>query len=165
MKAEQIKALFDYHFAMNEKIWDQVIRKLSDEQFLQEPSYPARSVRSQLVHMIDVDRGWLGMIKGERWQGTSNPANFPDKESVRAYRQETDALLKKHLAQLEDSTLTERSTRMRGAFEIWQMFFHVIAHSIDHRAQLMSTLNQIGVETVEQDFALHIFGGEWPGRS
>jgi len=164
MKAEQIRELFNYHFAMNQKIWDQVISKLSDEQFLQEPGYPVRSVRSQLVHMIDIDRGWLGMIKGDRWRGTSNPANFPDRESVRAYREETNALLKEHLAQLEDETLLERSSRMRGAFEIWQMYLHVITHSIDHRAQLMSILNQMGVKTVEQDLALHIFGGEWPSR-
>ena len=165
MKAEQIRELFNFHFAMNQKVWDQVISQLSDEQFLQEPGYPGRSVRSQLVHMIDIDRGWLEMIKGERWQGTSDPADFPDKESVRVYREETDAVLKDHLAQLEDGSLLERSTRMRGAFEIWQMFLHVITHSIDHRAQLMSTVNQMGIETVEQDLALHIFGGEWPGRS
>jgi uncharacterized damage-inducible protein DinB len=165
MKADQIRELFNYHFAMNQKIWDQVIRGLSNEQFLQEPSYRARSVRSQLVHMIDIDRGWLGMINGERWRGTSNPANFPDKKSVLAYREETNALLKEQLAQLEDDTLLERSSRMRGAFAIWQMYMHIVTHSIDHRAQLMSTLNQMGVKTVEQDFALHIFGGEWPGRS
>ena len=34
MKADQIRKLFDYHFTMNEKLWDQVINKLSDEQFL-----------------------------------------------------------------------------------------------------------------------------------
>jgi uncharacterized damage-inducible protein DinB len=164
MKADQIRELFDYHFAMNEKIWDQVISKLSDEQFLKEPDYPARSVRSQLVHMIDIDRGYLEMIKGERWRGTSNPANFPDKESIRAYREETDALLKDRLGQLEDGTLLERSSRMQGAFEIWHMYLHMITHSIDHRAQLMSTLNQVGVKTVEQDLALHLLGGKWPSR-
>lgn len=164
MKAYQIRELFDYHFTMNEKLWDQVISELSDEQFLKEPDYRGRSVRSQLVHMIDIDRGWLGMIQGEKWRGTSNPANFPDKVSVQAYRKQTNTLLKDYLNQLNDDTLVEGSKGMRGAFEIWQMFIHIVTHSIDHRAQLMATLNQMGVQTVEQDLALYIFGGEWPGR-
>jgi uncharacterized damage-inducible protein DinB len=164
MKADQIRELFDYHFTMNKKLWDQVISKLSDEQFLKEPDYRGRSVRSQLVHMIDIDRGWLGMIQGERWRGTSNPANFPDKASVLAYRIEINTLLKDHLNELADETLLERSESMHGAFEIWQMFMHIVTHSIDHRAQLMSLLNQMDVQTIEQDLALFIFGGEWPGR-
>lgn len=165
MRADQLRELFDYHFAMNEKIWDQVISKLSDEQFLHEPGYAARSVRSQLVHMIDIDRGWFRMLQGERWGGTSDPTRFPDRESVLAYRRQTDALLREHLAKQDDATLLEKFPRMREVFHVWQMYFHVLAHGIDHRAQLMSTLNQFGVETVEQDYALHIFGGQWPGRS
>jgi uncharacterized damage-inducible protein DinB len=48
--------------------------------------------------------------------------------------------------------------------QVWQLYMHVYGHGIDHRAQLLSMLNQLGVETIEQDYVLYLFGGTWPSR-
>lgn len=48
MKADHLRELFRYHFDINQKIWDETITPLSDEQFTQNLPYSVGSVRNQL---------------------------------------------------------------------------------------------------------------------
>ncbi len=155
MEAEQIRNLYEYHFKINSKLWDEAVSQLTDEQFVQDLGYSVGSVRNQLVHMIDTDRRWFAGLKGEEPPGFSNPVHFGRKrEKVRAYRQETDEMMRSILAGLNDEAV---NAPYDGLYA-WQALIHVVTHSIDHRAQLLAKLNQLGVETFPQDYALFLFG-------
>jgi len=161
MKADHLRELFRYHFDINQKIWEDTVSQLSDEQFTQNLPYSVGSVRNQLVHMIDIDNSWFRSLQGEPWTGTSDPTSFPNRESVRLYWDQTISLMKVILDRVEDETLASIFTPA-FPFQVWQLYLHIIGHGIDHRAQLLSMLNQLGVETIEQDYALYLLGGTWP---
>lgn len=162
MKADHIRHLYQYHFAMNRKVWDEAVSQLSEDQFTHQLPGTGTSVRSQIVHLIGVDREWFRVLQGTEWTGTSNPAAFPDRESVRAYWDQTEAMMKEYLNQIDDKILRQQFPPAPVAMQIWQILLHVVAHGIDHRAHLFELLNRFGVETFEQDYALYLFGGSWP---
>jgi len=58
MRAEHFRNLYDYHFALNRKIWDQCIADLSKEQFKEKLGYSTGSIRNQAVHILNVDDRW-----------------------------------------------------------------------------------------------------------
>ena len=158
MRADEIRTLFDYHFAVNRKVWDQGVSQLSDAQWVQEPDYSVGSVRNQLVHMIDTDRRWFSGLHGDAPPPFSNPVHFgKSPERVLAYREETDALMRAALEQLDDDAVGAPYPGLPVEAEVWQILFHVLGHGIDHRAQLLAALNQLGVETFPQDYALYLF--------
>jgi uncharacterized damage-inducible protein DinB len=162
LKAGQIRELYQYHFATNKKIWRQSIHHLSEDQFVQEIPGFGTSVRNVLVHMIDIDRGWFLMIQGQPWMGTSDLAGYPDRESVQAYQAHTESMMNEYLDQLGDETAAARFAFAPEAMKVWHALLHVITHGVDHRSRLLAMLDQLGVETIEQDLALYLFGGEWP---
>ena len=155
MKADQIRNLYEYHFALNRKVWDEAVSQLSDDQFVQDMGYSVGSVRNQIVHMIDTDLRWFSGLIGEEPPGFSNPVYFgKQRGKVLAYRQETDAMMQKILDGLDDEAVNAPYDTLIA----WQVLVHVVTHSIDHRAQLLAMLNQFGVETFAQDYALYLFG-------
>jgi uncharacterized damage-inducible protein DinB len=164
MQADQIRKLFDYHFASIHKLWDRAVDHLDDDQFSQEVKGYGGSVHRQLVHMSDIDRSWISVLAGEEWLGTQDHTNFPDKESVRAYAEQSEALVRGYLERLNDETLTEIFSKWGKELQVWEVLIHMIGHGIDHRSLLLTMLNQLGVETFEQDYVLYAFGGSWPSE-
>ena len=43
------------------------------------------------------------------------------------------------------------------AIIVWQVLLHVINHGTDHRAQLLRLLNDMGVETLYQDYIFYVY--------
>lgn len=159
MKADEIRKLYNYHFAINRKLWEQAVSQLSDEQFVEELPYSVGSVRNQLVHMIDTELRWFTGLSGEEPPGYSNPVHFGKKrEKVLAHREETNAMMQAALAGLDDEAVNALYSGVPVEMYVWQVLIHVLAHGIDHRAQLLAALNQLGVETFPQDYALYLFG-------
>lgn len=162
MKADEIHKLFTYHFALNRKVWDEAISQLSDGQFMQQLPGSSGSVRDQIVHLIEIDRGWFEALQGEIWEGSADPALFPDRESVRAHWDQIETMMAAYLDQINDKTLAANFPPAPVEIQNWQVLFQVVAHGIDHRAHLLDLLNQLGVETFDQDYVLYLFGGIWP---
>ncbi|HSS99495.1 MAG TPA: DinB family protein, partial [Terriglobales bacterium] len=42
--------------------------------------------------------------------------------------------------------------------QLWQILMHLVIHGADHRAQLLSLLNQLGVKTFPQDYYFFVIG-------
>lgn len=162
MNADQIRKIFEYHFATIHKIWNEAIALLDEAQFSQEVAGYGGSVHRQLVHMIDIDRSWINILNGEEWAGTNDHTAFPNRESVRIYARQTETLVLEYLSHLDDETLGVSFSGLGKELQVWEILFHVIAHGIDHRSLLFTMLNQLGVETFEQDYVLYAFGGSWP---
>ena len=84
MKAEHFRKLYDYHFALNRKIWDQCIDPLPEEAFKKKLGYSTGSVRNQAVHMLNIDDRWFCGLRGLEVPGFINPVHLPTKDRVRA---------------------------------------------------------------------------------
>jgi uncharacterized damage-inducible protein DinB len=40
---------------------------------------------------------------------------------------------------------------------VWQVLLHVANHGTDHRAQILKLLNDLGIQTIYQDYIFYIF--------
>ena len=45
---------------------------------------------------------------------------------------------------------------------VWQVLLHVVNHGTDHRAQLLRSLNDLGVETTWQDYIFYAYEHAMP---
>ena len=85
MNANAFRHFYNYHFAENRKLWDSYVTPLPHEQFTQDVDYSHGSVRDQIVHLISADDTWFSGLRGVEIPEPLNPADFPDRESIRAH--------------------------------------------------------------------------------
>lgn len=85
MNADAFRHFYDYHFSENRKIWDSGITSLSQEQFTQQVSYSIGSVRSHIVHLMNVDDAWFSGLRGAEGQEFLDSASVDDRDSIRAH--------------------------------------------------------------------------------
>ncbi len=64
MTADGIRTLYDYHFALNRRVWDRCVMSLDAARFTEELGYSLGSIRNQVVHVASVDMRWLARLRG-----------------------------------------------------------------------------------------------------
>jgi len=159
MNADAFRHFYDYHFSENRKIWDSGITSLSQEQFTQQVSYSIGSVRSHIVHLMNVDDAWFSGLRGAEGQEFLDSASVDDRDSIRAHWDHVEQTMRAYLAALRDDMLPERpfaDGEDKHLF-LWQMLLHVVNHGTDHRAQLLRLLHDLGVKTGPQDYVFYIY--------
>ncbi|TAK13291.1 MAG: hypothetical protein EPO32_05740 [Anaerolineae bacterium] len=157
MTAEHFRELYEYHFSLNRKLWDELVMPLSKEQFVQDLPYSVGSIRNQCVHMMNIDDRWFSGLRGEEVPGFANPVHYGTREKIRA---EWDGVVEKQREYLASLTDEKLETLMGGdePFRGWRVLQHVLLHGMDHRAQMLAMLNGMGVKTWPQDYALRLMG-------
>jgi uncharacterized damage-inducible protein DinB len=157
MTADHFRELYEYHFSLNRKVWDELVMPLSKAQFLQELPYSVGSIRNQCVHVMNIDDRWFSGLRGEEVPGFANPVYYGTREKIRAEWDAVEAKQRDYLARLADADL---ETPMGGdeTFRVWRVLQHVLLHGMDHRAQMLAMLNGMGVKTWPQDYALWLMG-------
>ena len=75
MNDEHFKKLYEYHFALNRKIWNLCIEPLTEQQFKEKLGYSTGSVRNQAVHLLNVDDRWFAGLRGQEVPGFINPVH------------------------------------------------------------------------------------------
>lgn len=156
MNTDALRHFYDYHFVENRKIWDRHIVPLSNEQFTQNVDYSHGSVRDQVVHLLSVDDAWFSDLRGVRSQ--LDPADLADRANIRAQWDHVEQTMRTYLAALQDDMLSTKP--LSGEDEdllLWQVLLHVVNHGTDHRAQLLRLLNDLGVETADQDYIFYVY--------
>ncbi len=157
-----IKTLFDYHYGMYDRIWD-IAQGLSPQQFVAETDYSLRSLRNQLLHVIEVDNRWLARLQYLPLPDFLHESDFPDQAALRPT---WDSIRKGVLAYTQDLTdadleeVVELDFPQRGGSHRnlrWQILLHVVNHGTDHRAQILALLHELGAPTLEQDLILHLW--------
>jgi len=158
MNADAFRHVYDYHISSNREIWDKHIIPLTQDQFTQKVSYSIGSVRNHVVHMLDVDRVWFGDLRGDDVEGFKNPAQWIDRDKIRAEWDTIEAMMRDYLATLNDDMLTTQP--LSGEDEnlyLWQILWHVANHGTDHRAQLLRILHDLGQDTRAQDYVFYVY--------
>ena len=160
MNANAFRHFYDYHFAENRKTWDNYVTQLSHDQFTQHVGYSHGSVRDQIVHLMWVDEIWFSELRGLEPSEPLTPANFDDRENIRARWDSVEQSMRDYLAELRDEMLfdtpIEEPDEDRDLI-VWQVLLHVVNHGTDHRAQLLRLLNDLGVKTTSQDYIFYAY--------
>jgi uncharacterized damage-inducible protein DinB len=159
MNADAFRHFYEYHFATNRKIWDDLIAPLSQEQFTQDAGYAYGAVRDQVVHIMSVDDTWFSALRGKEIPDPLEPADFSDRHALRAAWDGVEQQMRAYLATLRDDMLFSKPF---GAGEdedllLWQALLQVVNHGTDHRAQLLRLLNDLGLKTPPQDYIFYVY--------
>jgi uncharacterized damage-inducible protein DinB len=159
MNADAFRHFYEYHFTENRNIWDQYVTPLSQELFTQEVGYSHGSVRNQIVHLMSVDDTWFSPLRGAELPETLDPAQFEDRQTIRAHWDRVERQMRDYLAGLRDDMLFTRPFAEGEDKDLilWQVLLHVVNHGTDHRAQLLRLLNDLGVKTVSQDYIFFVY--------
>ncbi|MCY4073213.1 MAG: DinB family protein [Chloroflexi bacterium] len=167
MMLTAVRSLFDYHYTAYDRVWSSVM-ELSREQFVQEYNYSLGSVRNQLVHVMNVDDRWLSRLQHQQPTENLMFTDFPDAHSVRQKWTSIRARVQDYVFGLSREQL-ERTVELhfpgRGGRHHntrWQICLHMVNHGTDHRAQILSLLQDLGGQTFEQDLILHLWSQEEP---
>jgi uncharacterized damage-inducible protein DinB len=150
------KRLFIHNDWANGQVLDAASR-LSAEDYVRRVGPGWGSVRATLVHLADVDRLW-----GRRWRGeAANPnpdeGQYASLASLRAAWTATMAERQAFLDGLTDASLRApiayRNSR-DDAFSqpLWELLYHVLSHSTDHRGHLSVMLTDLGQPPEPLDF-------------
>ncbi|MEP6775518.1 MAG: DinB family protein [Chloroflexota bacterium] len=160
MNANAFRHFYDYHFAENRNIWAKYVSQLSHQQFTQPANYSHGSVRDQIVHLMNVDEGWFTELRGGEFPEPFPPANVDDRELIRARWDSIEQGMRAYLTGLQDHMLFDKPIKEpdedRGLI-LWQVLLHVVNHGTDHRAQILRSLNDLGVETSSQDYIFYVY--------
>ena len=158
MNADDFRRFFEYHFSENRRLWDRCLT-LTDEQFARPAGYSHGSIKQQVLHMMSADRYWFSGLRGLEMPADLDPADFPDRSSIRAQWDEIEAGQRAYLVALTDQALAAHP--FPGTEDeilvCWQVLLHAANHGTDHRAQLLRHLNDLGVETDSQDYIFYLF--------
>jgi len=159
MNADAFRHFYDYHFAENRNLWDSYVVPLSFEQFTQSVGYSHGSVRDQILHIMNVDDAWFSGLRGIENPESYDPADFDDREIIRAHWDKVEKNIRDYLANLRDKMLSEKpfSDGEDKDLILWQVLLHVANHGTDHRAQLLRVLNDMGVKTTSQDYIFYVY--------
>ena len=160
MNADSFRYFYDYHFAENRKIWDWFVKRLAPEQFTQALSYSHGSIRDHLVHLMNVDEGWFSELRGVLPAEPFPPANGDDRQAIRAHWDRVEQMMREYLSGLRDDMLFDRPIQEPEEDKdliVWQVLLHVANHGTDHRAQILRSLNDMGLETPPQDYVFYVY--------
>jgi uncharacterized damage-inducible protein DinB len=160
MNVNAFRHFYDYHFTENRKIWDRYVTPLSHEQFTQPAAYSHGSVRDQIVHLMSVDEVWFSELRGVEPSEPFPPADFDDRQMIRAHWDSVEQMMRDYLAELQDEMLFDKPIKEPEEdkeFIVWQVLLHVANHGTDHRAQILRLLNDLGVETSYQDYIFYVY--------
>lgn len=159
MNAEAFRHFYEYHFAENRKLWEMYVASLPQEQFTREVNYSHGSVRNQIVHLISVDDTWFSGLRGAEIPQPLDPADFEDREVIRAHWDRVEQDMRDYLANLRDEMLSQKpfTEGEDKDLVLWQVLLHVVNHGTDHRAQILRLLNDLGLRTTSQDYIFYVY--------
>lgn len=159
MDANAFRSFYNYHFSENRKIWDMVITSLSHHQFIQNVDYSYGSVRNQIGHLMSTDEAWFSGLRGVEIPEDLNPADFEDRETLRAYWDTIEQNMRDYLEKLRDDMLFQKPFAEGEDKDLilWQVLLHVVNHGTDHRAQILRLLHDLGINTTSQDFIFYVY--------
>jgi uncharacterized damage-inducible protein DinB len=160
MNADAFRHLYEYHFTVNRKIWEQCIVQLTNEQFQENVGYSIGSARNQVVHMMNIDDRWFSGLRGEPVPDFIDPLRYTERTAIREAWDGVEAKMREYLGKLQDDMLDKQPFYEpdKDTTYLWQILIHLVNHGTDHRAQLLALLNHLGVKTFPQDYYFYVIG-------
>lgn len=160
MNADSFRHFYNYHFAENRKVWEHVA-SLSFAQFNDPIDYSRGSIREQIVHLLDVEDVWFSQLQGvEPSEPLPETTDVDDRNIIRTHWDKVENNIRAYLSTLQDDMLFSKPIQEPEEDKdlmIWQVLLHVVNHATDHRAQLLRSLHDLGVDTKSQDYIFYTY--------
>ena len=160
MNADAFRHFYNYHFTENRKVWEHVA-SLTFEQFTQPVDYSRGSVRDQLVHLLDAEDMWFSELRGAQpLEPLPETVTADDRIAIRVHWDKVEGNIRAYLASLHDEQLFSKpitDPEEDKDLIVWQVLLHIANHATDHRAQLLRTLHDLGVDTKTQDYIFYVY--------
>jgi uncharacterized damage-inducible protein DinB len=158
---DDFASLYAYNRWADLRVLD-ACRKLTAEQYASEPSHGWSSVRSTIVHIAVVTRGWLGGLADEALVGDiPTEADLPTVDDAARLLDEAQQTLEGLLPKLTPEWLAAPKLLIRGSRSAtlppWVVLRHVVNHATYHRGQVASKLKRFGIEQPATDFVVWAF--------
>lgn len=155
MNLETIRLLYRYTDWANGRILDSAAQ-LSQDQFKRPFNYSIGSIHDQIVHVMSAEYMWFSRLGGVSPKAMLKTADFPTLEAIRAHWETLKAARWAYLDSLDDARLNAEFSYQKTNGEpdqqpVMPILLHVVNHGTDHRAQILSLLDQVGGQTFEQD--------------
>jgi uncharacterized damage-inducible protein DinB len=160
MNADDFRHFYEYHFTINHKIWNECVVPLTDEQFSRRSQYSIGSVRNQVVHMLSIDDRWFSGLRGETVPDFLSAEHYTQRPLIREKWDSVENKMRDYLQTMRDEDLQNQPFLKPDGdtTRLWQVLLHVVNHGTDHRAQLLSLLDQLGMNTFPQDYFFFVIG-------
>lgn len=155
MFQDDLFALYAYNRWADDRVLE-AARRLSPEQYAQEPLPGWTSVRATLVHVADAALIWSRRIAGETVAARASEAAFPTiDDAARLFDQAHEAfdrllptLTPERLAAVWSyRNLEGKDLRV----PLWAVLRHVVNHGSYHRGQVAAKLKRLGVDPPATD--------------
>jgi uncharacterized damage-inducible protein DinB len=97
-------------------------------------------------------------LRGVELPEPLDPVTWDDRKAIRAYWDNVEQKMRDYLDNLEDDMLSDKPfvDDEDKDLIVWQVLLHVVNHGTDHRAQLLRSLNDMGLKTTSQDFIFYV---------
>jgi uncharacterized damage-inducible protein DinB len=160
METQLFVALYDYNAWANRRVWDGV-QQLSEEEFNRPIDYSIGSIHNQVAHTMAVEYWWFKFLSTGELDFPSE-ADCATRESIRAKWDATEPMIRACVATLTPGEL-QREVKPpfweaeKPPLKVFEALFQVANHSLDHRAQTLVALNQVGGPTTPQDYIFYKF--------
>lgn len=150
------KRLYAHNDWANGEVLDAASR-LSPEAYARKVGPGWGSVRALLVHLADVDRVWVRRWKGEAASPNPDEGQYASLTALRAAWAATMAKRQDFLGGLTAEALRApiayRNSRGKSFSQpLWELLYHVLNHSTDHRGHLSTMLTDLGQPPAPLDF-------------
>ena len=166
MDLHVITDLKRYSYWAFDRIWPS-IDQLKDGQFILDLHNSVGSIRNQIIHLISGHRRWIQRLKGTEPSTHLVYENYPTKVLVNnewvTFKDEMFA----YISTLTNQTLLESvryripSRSVESQNTRWEILVHLVNHSTDHRAQILSMLrNNFDIITPEHDYIFYLWSKE-----
>jgi uncharacterized damage-inducible protein DinB len=149
-----LNALFGFNQEMNERLWTIIMEHLTDEQFVQSRGYSRGSIRNQLVHLANAQYYWLRALRIRPDLPELDAAAYPTRAAARAICRQADQDILDSVRGLSEADLDRIPDTWTQP--VWVGLLQNANHGMDHRAQILRDLHDLGAPTFEQNFALYM---------
>jgi uncharacterized damage-inducible protein DinB len=109
---------------------------------------------------MDCDETWFSELRGIQPSEPLPAASSDDRPIIRAHWDKLEQSMREYLAELRDEMLFQKPITEPEEDKdliVWQVLLHVANHGTDHRAQILRSLNDIGLETPPQDYIFYVY--------
>jgi uncharacterized damage-inducible protein DinB len=166
---DMLHTLYDYSIWARDTLLT-AIEKL-DEAQLRRSDFKGvyGSIHDTLVHMAASEWMWLQRCMGDSPLRVPKGEDFADLRAIIDWWNEVHAQAVHFLSVVTEEQLNEEVTYMapdgkQRTRRVWHMLLHVVNHQTEHRAQIASILDQLGVPVSPTDLVVYLSEREAGGR-
>lgn len=159
MLLESLCDMLAYDTWANKRLFE-AAAQLEAAQFTAAGAASFGSVRGTLAHLINAQHLWLARLRGEQ-PGESGAEVAADCAAMRAAWERVDAATHAYVATLGEADMAQiihyaNTQGEPNAYPAWQLLFHMVNHSAQHRSEVAMMLTEFGHSPGWFDFLYYL---------